>query len=59
MGLAAFPPPPPLPSSVPSGGLAPRPPYRAERARPQTPDGPGGAPPQPPNGASGAPGGML
>ncbi|MGW2289419.1 cobyrinate a,c-diamide synthase [Streptomyces phaeochromogenes] len=34
----AFSPPPPLPVPVP-GGAAPRPPYRAERARPQTPDG--------------------
>ena len=34
----AFPPPPPLPVPVP-GGSAPRPPDRAERARPQTPDG--------------------
>ncbi|WP_307525938.1 cobyrinate a,c-diamide synthase [Streptomyces umbrinus] len=34
----AFSPPPPLPVPVP-GGSAPRPPYRPERPRPQTPDG--------------------
>jgi cobyrinic acid a,c-diamide synthase len=34
----ALSPPPPLPVPVP-GDSAPRPPYRAERARPQTPDG--------------------
>jgi cobyrinic acid a,c-diamide synthase len=34
----AFSPPPPLPVPVP-GGAAPRPPYRPERPRPQTPDG--------------------
>ncbi|WP_327395068.1 cobyrinate a,c-diamide synthase [Streptomyces phaeochromogenes] len=33
-----FSPPPPLPVPVP-GGAAPRPPYRPERPRPQTPDG--------------------